>query len=164
MPAMPKETSTHLPSANFSDITLKEQLKVKRGISPNITKVTTEEKNMDGQSISSIQLVPTETVLTPKIQPNNCGKYIDDSKPEPLNTLKTQQNVSQNNNTIIKSVATPMTPSQSSLAVNKTSKKSPNDFIFGKFIGEGSFSTVYLAREVITRREFASKLNLNTCG
>lgn len=36
-------------------------------------------------------------------------------------------------------------------------KKSPDDYIFGKVIGEGSFSTVYLAKEVDTGREFASK-------
>lgn len=36
-------------------------------------------------------------------------------------------------------------------------KKSPNDYIFGKYIGEGSFSNVYLAVDVNTRREYASK-------
>ncbi|KAH9494910.1 3-phosphoinositide dependent protein kinase-1 [Bulinus truncatus] len=37
-------------------------------------------------------------------------------------------------------------------------KKTPNDFIFGKVIGEGSYSTVYLAKEVSTHREFAIKV------
>lgn len=36
-------------------------------------------------------------------------------------------------------------------------KKTPDDYIFGKMIGEGSFSTVYLAKEVASGREFASK-------
>lgn len=35
-------------------------------------------------------------------------------------------------------------------------KKSPTDFVFIKTIGEGSFSTVYVGREVDTGREFAS--------
>lgn len=36
-------------------------------------------------------------------------------------------------------------------------KKSPQDFVFGKAIGEGSFSTVYLAKDIHTNREYASK-------
>lgn len=36
-------------------------------------------------------------------------------------------------------------------------KKSPKDFIFGKFIGEGSFSNVYLGFDKNTKREYASK-------
>lgn len=37
-------------------------------------------------------------------------------------------------------------------------KKTPNDFIFGKVIGEGSYSSVYLAKEVSTGLEFAIKV------
>ncbi|XP_053954577.1 3-phosphoinositide-dependent protein kinase 1 isoform X2 [Anastrepha ludens] len=37
-------------------------------------------------------------------------------------------------------------------------KKSPNDYIFGKYIGEGSFSNVYLAVDVHTKREYAIKV------
>uniref|UniRef100_A0A0A1WEX9 3-phosphoinositide-dependent protein kinase 1 n=2 Tax=Zeugodacus cucurbitae TaxID=28588 RepID=A0A0A1WEX9_ZEUCU len=37
-------------------------------------------------------------------------------------------------------------------------KKSPNDYIFGKYIGEGSFSNVYLAVDVNTKREYAIKV------
>ena len=40
----------------------------------------------------------------------------------------------------------------------KAVKKTPNDFIFGKVIGEGSYSTVYLAKEVETGTEFAIKV------
>lgn len=36
-------------------------------------------------------------------------------------------------------------------------KRSPEDYIFGKVIGEGSFSTVYLAKDIHTSKEFASK-------
>lgn len=37
------------------------------------------------------------------------------------------------------------------------SKKSANNFRFGRVIGEGSFSTVYLAKEIDTNREYASE-------
>lgn len=37
-------------------------------------------------------------------------------------------------------------------------KKTANDFIFGKYIGEGSYSTVYLAKDVHTSKEYAIKV------
>ncbi|NP_001191464.1 phosphoinositide-dependent protein kinase I [Aplysia californica] len=49
--------------------------------------------------------------------------------------------------------------SAATAAANKARvKKTPNDFIFGKVIGEGSYSTVYLAKEVSTQKEFAIKV------
>ncbi|CRL04421.1 CLUMA_CG017507, isoform A [Clunio marinus] len=41
---------------------------------------------------------------------------------------------------------------------NTRSRKSPEDFQFGRVIGEGSFSTVYLAKEVESGKEFAIKV------
>lgn len=44
--------------------------------------------------------------------------------------------------------------------INKTTKqnkKSAMDYKFGKVIGEGSYSTVYLAKEVESGKEFASE-------
>nr|KAF6441813.1 3-phosphoinositide dependent protein kinase 1 [Rousettus aegyptiacus] len=38
-------------------------------------------------------------------------------------------------------------------------KKRPEDFKFGKILGEGSFSTVVLARELATSREYATRAN-----
>lgn len=44
-------------------------------------------------------------------------------------------------------------------------KRSPSDYIFGKVLGEGSFSTVYLAKDVHTSREYASKCSREyTCN
>lgn len=37
-------------------------------------------------------------------------------------------------------------------------KRSAKDFIFGRSIGEGSFSNVYLAKDIHSRKEYASKL------
>ncbi len=37
-------------------------------------------------------------------------------------------------------------------------RQTPEDYLFGRLIGEGSFSSVFLAREVSTRREFAIKV------
>lgn len=39
----------------------------------------------------------------------------------------------------------------------RPSKRSANDYRFGKTIGEGSFSTVYIAQDIHTKREVASK-------
>ncbi|XP_031369728.1 3-phosphoinositide-dependent protein kinase 1 [Apis dorsata] len=39
-----------------------------------------------------------------------------------------------------------------------THKRTPKDFIFGKAIGEGSFSTVYLAKDIHTGKEYAIKV------
>ncbi|GAV05973.1 hypothetical protein RvY_16019 [Ramazzottius varieornatus] len=39
-----------------------------------------------------------------------------------------------------------------------TTKRTPDDFIFEKVIGEGSFSTVYLARDIHTSKQWAIKV------
>lgn len=36
-------------------------------------------------------------------------------------------------------------------------KRTPGDFVFGKVIGEGSFSTVYLSKDIHTNKEYASE-------
>lgn len=40
---------------------------------------------------------------------------------------------------------------------NRNKKKSAENFRFGKVIGEGSFSTVFLAKEIDNGKEYASK-------
>ncbi|KAK4877471.1 hypothetical protein RN001_009977 [Aquatica leii] len=51
------------------------------------------------------------------------------------------------------SMMTPPPPSDEA-----TRKRSASDFVFGKVIGEGSFSTVYLAKDIHTNKEFAIKV------
>lgn len=46
---------------------------------------------------------------------------------------------------------------------NSRRRNSPDDYIFGRVIGEGSFSTVYLAKEIESGREYASKLRQICC-
>lgn len=41
--------------------------------------------------------------------------------------------------------------------VQPPAKRSTKDFIFGKVIGEGSFSTVYLTKDIHSTKEYASK-------
>ncbi|CAH1724853.1 3-phosphoinositide-dependent protein kinase 1 isoform X1 [Aphis gossypii] len=50
--------------------------------------------------------------------------------------------------------------SQSLTAKNMmpVTKRNPKDYIFGKVIGEGSYSTVYLAKDIHTNREHAIKV------
>ncbi|XP_028904723.1 3-phosphoinositide-dependent protein kinase 1 isoform X2 [Ornithorhynchus anatinus] len=52
----------------------------------------------------------------------------------------------------------PPQPSQHPQPPQQPRKKRPEDFKFGKILGEGSFSTVVLARELATSREYAIKI------
>ncbi|XP_014469291.1 PREDICTED: 3-phosphoinositide-dependent protein kinase 1 isoform X1 [Dinoponera quadriceps] len=53
----------------------------------------------------------------------------------------------------------PPTTNPSLTTINPpTHKRTPKDFIFGKVIGEGSFSTVYLAKDIHSSKEYAIKV------
>ncbi|XP_053696466.1 3-phosphoinositide-dependent protein kinase 1 [Sabethes cyaneus] len=47
---------------------------------------------------------------------------------------------------------------QNKLINSNRSRRNANDFIFGKLIGEGSFSVVYLAKDIHTSKEYAIKV------
>ncbi|XP_066581133.1 3-phosphoinositide-dependent protein kinase 1 isoform X2 [Prorops nasuta] len=49
-------------------------------------------------------------------------------------------------------------PALTSINPPPTHKRTPKDFKFGKVIGEGSFSTVYLAKDIHTDKEYAIKV------
>ncbi|EDV49995.1 3-phosphoinositide-dependent protein kinase 1 isoform X1 [Drosophila erecta] len=49
-------------------------------------------------------------------------------------------------------------PQQQQQLQNPAPRRSPNDFIFGRYIGEGSYSIVYLAVDIHSRREYAIKV------
>lgn len=184
MPAMPKEKTSPLTLENsFSDKKVKEQY-VPHDCNTTKNEMAKESNNStDNKEMISTMAVSSDSVLSPKKQPNNLRKYIDDCKinsskdgclSSPPQTFKSV--VSANNNISevparnqnqsqqsTKSTTTTTSSPTATLANNaKTpSKKTANDFIFGKYIGEGSFSTVYLAREINTHREYASELNEN---
>lgn len=48
-------------------------------------------------------------------------------------------------------------PSQQMQRSRNPQRRTADDFRFGKSIGEGSFSTVYLAEDIHTRKEYAIK-------
>lgn len=57
-----------------------------------------------------------------------------------------------------------MTSKANNVEKTVVQKKSPDDFVFGKVIGEGSFSTVFLAKELATKTEYAGEYTLGyTC-
>lgn len=53
-------------------------------------------------------------------------------------------------------------PAKTLISASKSTEKPrrarPEEFIFGKLIGEGSYSCVFLAKEVSSQREFAIKV------
>lgn len=55
------------------------------------------------------------------------------------------------------SYSVPASPTSSSPS-QPLKKKRPEDFKFGKILGEGSFSTVYVVREISTGKEYAMKV------
>ncbi|XP_030375721.1 3-phosphoinositide-dependent protein kinase 1 isoform X2 [Scaptodrosophila lebanonensis] len=73
-----------------------------------------------------------------RAQSQNTKLYIDAMMGSP----------SSSRNTSAATAVEPLTPP----------KKSADDYIFGRYIGEGSFSMVYLAVDVHTRREYAIKV------
>lgn len=60
------------------------------------------------------------------------------------------------------STATNKTCTNNSQQIKHTAKRTANDYRFGKTIGEGSFSSVYIAQDIHTKKEVASKYNNNT--
>jgi 3-phosphoinositide dependent protein kinase-1 len=56
-------------------------------------------------------------------------------------------------NSPAKTVAT-----SASKSLEKPRRARPEEFLFGKLIGEGSYSCVFLAKEISTQREFAIKV------
>lgn len=59
------------------------------------------------------------------------------------------------------SLPTSHTP-QSNVIATRPTKRTANDYRFGKTIGEGSFSTVYLAKDIYTNKEVASEYLFKT--
>lgn len=74
-------------------------------------------------------------------------------------TAMTNTNTNINTNNTSSSTITSSTTTTNCTA--RTAKRTANDYRFGKTIGEGSFSSVYIAQDIHTKREVASKWRSN---
>lgn len=83
---------------------------------------------------------------------------ITENKDSEINKIVQKSDNQQTDNKIVtmRVATTPQTPNNT-YTNGIGSKRTPNDFRFGKSIGEGSFSTVYLAKDIHTSKEYASK-------
>lgn len=142
MPAMPKEKSSILAESNYSELKMKDNLgSIKKDLSPNDTASTTTAKERLAGSTKTdnkateAATATAKTKLTANGSASSSGSGNDDGGSSP----------------------TPITKK------NDPNRRTPNDFRFGKSIGEGSFSTVYLAKDIHSSREYASKLYSLCC-
>lgn len=83
---------------------------------------------------------------------------ITENKDSEINKIDKKSENQQKDNKIVtmKVATTPQTPNNT-YTNGVGIKRTANDFRFGKSIGEGSFSTVYLAKDIHTSKEYASK-------
>lgn len=88
---------------------------------------------------------------------------ITENKDSEINKIVKKSDNQQKDNKIVtmKVATTPQTPNNT-YTNGIGSKRTANDFRFGKSIGEGSFSTVYLAKDIHTSKEYASKSHILT--
>lgn len=71
-----------------------------------------------------------------------------------LNNCNSNSNQNQNHNNT-------QSPQTNNTHYTRPARRTANDYRFGKSIGEGSFSTVYLAKDIYNNKEVASKLFIN---
>ncbi|KAK9502611.1 hypothetical protein O3M35_011349 [Rhynocoris fuscipes] len=93
----------------------------------------------------------TNTLTTVVSNPQTSTQQQQQSQPQqPVSTGATSKPVKTvvNNNSSSSSASGSSTPA----------KRSTKDFIFGRVIGEGSFSTVYLTKDIHTSKEYAIKV------
>lgn len=71
-----------------------------------------------------------------------------------------QSQIYQGNSNVSHTMTTTSNTTTTTTATNnsRTAKRTANDYRFGRTIGEGSFSTVYIAQDIHTKKEVASKL------
>lgn len=94
--------------------------------------------------------------LNEKIIETNISNDESTTKSDPQHTTVSPTHNQENAST--EPIQTPPVVHPASMAATgRPQKRSAVDFRFGKSIGEGSFSTVYLAEDIHTRKEYASK-------
>lgn len=89
---------------------------------------------------------------------NKLDRTIDNKTIESKMECQQQQQTKLNNSNAENTTTAQQTQTNNSAHIVRPAKRTANDYRFGKTIGEGSFSTVYLAKDIYTNKEVASKL------
>ncbi|KAL8576711.1 hypothetical protein ACOMHN_025184 [Nucella lapillus] len=111
------------------------------------------------QSSSSASPVPVpQAAANPQSSATSPGEESTAASSSPKQLIEASPIVSSPCSPPAVGIAAAKSPSQEGCVKKPPTKRTPNDFIFGKVIGEGSYSTVYLAKEVKTSTEFAIKV------
>lgn len=144
---MPKEKSSILAENNYAELKMKENLMLsgaRKDASPNETAAPTTGNNgqQQQQHDSNKTASSNSTNATANTTSHN-------ARPTQNGSASAQQQQQQAQH--------PMVP-------DPTKIRTAHDFRFGKSIGEGSFSTVYLAKDIHTRKEYASKCHEPKCS
>lgn len=180
MPAMPKEKSSILAETNYADLKMKDNMmaSVRKELSPNDTAspttVTVNKTDSNKCAMADNQhhhnLARSNSNSHSKTQTPPSSHQNTNVNINPLSTTKAastiitpppHQNSSHHKmtSTTTTTASTTTTTSTPKAPISDPTKsRTPHDYRFGKSIGEGSFSTVYLAKDIHTLKEYASKL------
>lgn len=161
---MPKEKSSILAENNYTELTMKDNLKMgvsvsvsgagRKEASPNDTAAPTTGKQQQQQHDSNKS---ASNNLTTNHVANATQK-----QQQQHNNIAATTTAQQNGTTNTDTTTNVVVQQQQPLVPNPTKIRTAHDFRFGKSIGEGSFSTVYLAKDIHTRKEYASKYRTNS--
>lgn len=124
------------------------------GLAAPVTTGPTETRNYLEQQ--EVILLRQQQEQEQQLQQNvNHQHHNNDKLPSSSSSMSSTSSSGTIANNIISSSTITSTTNRSSTTV--PARRSANDYRFGKSIGEGSFSTVYLAKDIHTNKEVASK-------
>lgn len=128
------------------------------------------DTNIDlvAQMTKTLATMTTDATSSTTNTVNVDNKTIDAAKIEQKSSPVMNNSSSTTNTTTTTQQSPPLLPPpptshapQSNVIATRPTKRTANDYRFGKTIGEGSFSTVYLAKDIYTNREVASEYSVN---
>lgn len=128
------------------------------GLAAPVTTGPTETRNyLEQQQQEEVILLRQQQEQEQQLQHHHNNDKLPSSSSSSMSSTSSSGTIANN---IISSSTITSTTNRSSTTV--PTRRSANDYRFGKSIGEGSFSTVYLAKDIHTNKEVASKcLNCN---